>query len=204
MFMDGFQKRTLKKKKDILTAAFKLFNQYGYKNVTIANIGKEAHVSLETIYNYYESKEKLKKELLNQIIDDFCTLTENILKSDLPIETKLEKLLISKVDFGKQFSPQFLAEELHEMNDLDLFGGEEKKQFLHNVMLQIIEQGRKGKIITVSASAEALTTYIEIFQFYITHNFASALQISSNPSLLQEVYFMFFNGLKAKNNPSLR
>jgi Transcriptional regulator len=194
--MDGFQKRTLKKKKDILAASLALFNQYGYKNVTIANISKEAHVSLETIYNYFESKENLKKELLSQIIDDFCTLTENIMKSDLPIDSKFEKLLLLKVDFGKQFSREFLTEELHELNDLDLFGGEEKKLFLHNVMLQIIEQGRKGNIITVDVSSEALARYIEIFQYYITHNFASALQISNNTDLLKEVNFLFFNGLK--------
>ncbi len=197
--MDGFQKRTLKKKKAILDVAFALFNQYGYKNVTIANISKEAHVSLETIYNYFDSKEKLKNELLNKIIDDFCTLTEDIMKSDIPIETKFEKLLLSKVDFGKQFSPEFLTEELHELNDLGLFGGEEKKQFLHNVMLQIIEQGREGKIITVEASPKALAAYFEIFQYYITNNFASALQISNNTDLLKEVNFLFFNGLKTKN-----
>lgn len=197
--MDGFQKRTLKKKKSILNTAFVLFNQYGYKNVTIAQISKEAHVSLETIYNYFESKEMLKRELLNQIISDFCTLTEDIMKSDMPVEAKFKKLLLSKVDFGKQFSREFLTEELHELNDLDLFGGDEKKRFFHEVMLQIIEQGRKGKIITVEASSEALTTYIEIFQYYITHNFASALQISNNTDLLKEVYFLFFNGLKAKN-----
>lgn len=194
--MDGFQKRTLKKKKGILDAAFRLFNQYGYKNVTIANISKEAHVSLETIYNYFESKENLKKELLRQIIDDFCALTENIMKSDIPVRDKFEKLLLSKVDFGKQFSHEFLTEELHELNDLDLFGGEEKKQFFREVLRQIIDQGRKGDIITVDASCEALTAYIEIFQYYITHNFASALQISNNADLLKEVNFLFFNGLK--------
>lgn len=197
--MDGFQKRTLKKKRAILDAAFVLFNQYGYKNVTIANISKEAHVSLETIYNYFESKDKLKNELLNHIIDDFCIMTEELMKSDLPVETKFEKLLLSKVDFAQKFSPQFLTEELHELNDLDLFDGEDRKQFFHDVMLQIIEQGREGKIITVDASSEALTTYVEIFQYYITHNFASALQISNNTNLLKEVNFLFFNGLKTKN-----
>lgn len=69
--------------------------------ITIANISKEAPVSLETIYNYFESNENLKKELLCQIIDDFCALTESIMKSDLLIETKFEKLLLSKIDFGK-------------------------------------------------------------------------------------------------------
>jgi AcrR family transcriptional regulator len=197
--MDGFQRRTMKKRKAILNAAFALFNQYGYKNVTIASISKEAHVSLETIYNYFVSKENLKKDLLNQIIDDFCALTEEIMRSNMPIEMKFEKLLVSKVEFAQQFSPEFLTEELRELNNLDLFGGEEKKQFLHHIMLEIIKQGREGKIITVEASSKAITTYIEVFQYYLTHNFASSLQIGSNQHLLKELYFLFFNGLKANS-----
>lgn len=197
--MDGFQRRTLKKRKAILDTAFALFNQYGYKNVTIAAISKEAGVSLETIYNYFESKENLKKELLNQIIEDFCALTEDIMRSNMPIEKKFEKLLLTKVDFAQQFSPAFLTEELHALNNLDLFGGDEKKQFLHHIMLEIIKQGREGKIITVDASTKAITTYIEVFQYYLTHNFSSSLQIGGNQHLLTELYFLFFNGLKAHN-----
>ena len=196
--MDGFQKRTLKKRKAILDAAFTLFNENGYKNVTIVNIAKAARVSLETIYNYFESKDNLKKELLNQIVDDFCALIENILNSDLSIESKFEKLILAKVDFGQQFSPQFLTEELHELNDLDLFGDGGKQEFLHNTMAQIIAQGKAGNFITVDASEEALATYIEVFQYFITHNFASALQISNNTALLKEVNFLFVNGLKSK------
>lgn len=196
--MDGFQKRTLKKKKAILDAAFLLFNQYGYKNVTIANISKHAHVSLETIYNYFQSKERLKKELLNQIISDFCISTEEMLKSNIPVHDKFEKLLLAKVDFGKKFSPEFLSDELNELNDLDLFAGEDMKQLLHDIMMQIIGQGRAGNIITVDVSSEAISTYINIFQFYITHDFASALKLSNKADLLQEVNYLFFNGMKAK------
>jgi len=197
--MNGFEKRSQMKKKAILEKAFELFNQYGYKNVTMAKISKEANVSLGAIYSYFESKENIKKEFLNKIIDDFCILTENILKSDLPVKTKFEKLLISKVDFAQQFSSNFLTEEFHQLNDLSLLGGIEKKHILHNIVDQIIEQGRKGNVITVDVSSEALTSYIEIFQYYITHNFSSALQISANADLLKEIYYLFFNGLQAKN-----
>lgn len=196
--MDGFQKRTLKKRKAIMDAAFVLFNEHGYKNVTIAHIAKAAHVSIETIYHYFESKENLKKDLLNQIIDDFCSLNEDILKSDFPVETKFEKLLLAKVEFGQQFSPQFLKEELCELNELDLFGGEKRRGFLRRIMLQIIEQGKRGGIITVESTDEALMTYIEVFQYYISNNFASALEISKNTDLLKEINCLFFNGLKAK------
>ncbi|WP_175413037.1 TetR/AcrR family transcriptional regulator [Clostridium sp. AWRP] len=55
--MDGFEKRTLKKRKAILDTSLSLFNKYGYKNVTIAQISKQTPVSLETIYNYFGSKD---------------------------------------------------------------------------------------------------------------------------------------------------
>ncbi|MCB2309390.1 TetR/AcrR family transcriptional regulator [Clostridium estertheticum] len=194
--MDGFQKRTMKKRKAILDTSLSLFNQHGYKNVTIAQISKQAHVSLDTIYNYFESKDNLNNELLKQIIDNYCMIVENITNSNIPLTEKLEKMLLSKVDFAKQFSPQFLSEELDDLNNLDLFGGEEKKQFLHNIILKMIEQGENEKIITVDASSEAIAIYIEIIQYYITHNLASTLQISSNVNLLKEIWALFTNGLK--------
>lgn len=194
--MDGFQKRTLKKRKAILEASLSLFNQYGYKNVTISQISKQANVSLETIYNYFESKENLKNELLQQIIDEYCSFAQNIFNGDAPVHEKLEKLLLSKVDFAKQFSPRFLKEELHDLNHLDLFGGEEKQQFLHSIILRVVEQGKKEKVITTDVSNDALIAYIDVFQYYITHNLASTLQISDDLSLLKEIWSLFLNGLK--------
>ncbi|AZV58024.1 TetR/AcrR family transcriptional regulator [Clostridium sp. AWRP] len=57
LLLDGFEKRTLKKRKAILDTSLSLFNKYGYKNVTIAQISKQTPVSLETIYNYFGSKD---------------------------------------------------------------------------------------------------------------------------------------------------
>ena len=192
--MDGFQKRTLKKRKAILDASLSLFNQYGYKNVTIAQISKQAHVSLDTIYNYFESKDNLKNKLLKQIVDEYCIFVENITNSNVPLTEKLEKMFLSKADFAKQFSPQFLTEELDDLNNLDLYGGQEKKQFLRDIIQKMIDQGKNEKIITVDASSEAIAIYIEIFQYYITHNLALTLQISRNENLHKEIWTLFMNG----------
>ncbi|OBR96800.1 HTH-type transcriptional repressor Bm3R1 [Clostridium ragsdalei P11] len=195
--MNGFEKRTLKKRKAILDTSLSLFNEYGYKNVTIAQISKQTPVSLETIYNYFGSKDNLKNELIKQIIDDYCMFVEKVMNSSDPILNKLQKILLSKVDFAKQFSPQFITEELHDLNDTDLFGGKEKKQFLHTIILKVVEQGRNEKLITVDVSDEAVAAYIEINQYYITHNLVSTLQISgNNVNLLKEIGSLFLNGLK--------
>ena len=56
--MDGFERRRQNKKNSILKASLKLFKQYGYNKVSVAEIAKEASVSQVSIYNYFKSKEK--------------------------------------------------------------------------------------------------------------------------------------------------
>jgi AcrR family transcriptional regulator len=194
--MDGFQKRTLKKRKAILDTSLVLFNEYGYKNVTIMKIAKSAHVSIDTIYNYFESKENLKKELLMQIIEEYCALIEGITRSELPAIEKLEKIIFSKYDFSKKFSKDFLAEELKDLNDLDLFGDDEKRLFKRHVVETIIRQGIEERFITNEVSPQAVVICFEMIQYYISHNFPSFLEISSNENLLKEIWLLFLNGLK--------
>lgn len=196
--MDGFQKRTIKKRKAILDTSLALFNQFGYKNVTIVQISKQAHVSLDTIYNYFESKDNLKKELLRQIINEYCSLVEDIVNSDLTAIKKLEKIVLSKVDFSRQFSSEFLTEELHDLNDLDLFEGEEKKLFLRYVIEKVVHQGIDEHIVTSKVSYQAVVSYFEIFQYYITHNLSSILQFSNTEKRLEEILYLLLHGMENK------
>jgi AcrR family transcriptional regulator len=195
--MDGFQKRTLKKRKAILDASLDLFNQYGYKNVTISQISKQAHVSLDTIYNYFESKDNLKKELLKQIIDRYLSIVEDIINSDRSAMEKLEQMLLSKVEYSRQFSQEFLTEELNNLNYTEFFGGKEKKLLLRKMEEMLIEQGIAEHVITSEVSSKAVVTFFEIIQYYITHNFGLTLQMSKD-NLLNELCFLFVNGLKIR------
>lgn len=193
--MDGFQKRTLKKRNAILDASLDLFNQYGYKNVTISQISKQAHVSLDTIYNYFESKDNLKKELIKQIIDRYLSIMEDIMNSDCSAMEKLEQMVLSKVEYSRRFSQEFLTEELNNLNCTDFFGGKEKTLFLRKMEETLIEQGIAEHVITTEVSSKAVITFFEIIQYYITHHFGSMLQMSKD-NLLNELWFLFINGLK--------
>lgn len=53
------QKRSLEKYDKILDAAFKLFNQKGYFNITTADIAKEANVATGSVYSYFEDKKDI-------------------------------------------------------------------------------------------------------------------------------------------------
>ncbi|MFN3813816.1 MAG: TetR/AcrR family transcriptional regulator [Aquificaceae bacterium] len=60
------QRKTLKeeKKTEIMRVACKLFSEKGYYNTTVPDIAEALEMSVGNIYNYFESKEELAKEIM--------------------------------------------------------------------------------------------------------------------------------------------
>ena len=61
---EQFDEIRTERKEQILRVALELFAHNGYHPTTIAKIAKEANVSKGLMYNYFESKEMLLKELI--------------------------------------------------------------------------------------------------------------------------------------------
>jgi AcrR family transcriptional regulator len=64
------------KKKLIRTSALKLFAREGYYTTSISMIAREAKISKGLIYNYYESKEQLLKEIINKGLEQLEDLID--------------------------------------------------------------------------------------------------------------------------------
>jgi len=78
-------KKKIKRRKRILTAATKLFQNLGYADTTMGNIAANADVGVGTIYNYFSSK----NEILLSIVVDICIEKkpdETIYEND-PVQT---------------------------------------------------------------------------------------------------------------------
>ena len=58
------------RKTSILDAALHLFGKEGYHSASISKISKKAGVSKGLMYNYFESKEELLKDLLDSVFDN--------------------------------------------------------------------------------------------------------------------------------------
>ncbi len=195
--MDGYERRRQNKKNAILKAALELFSMYGYNKVSVAEIARKASVSQVSIYNYFNSKENLKQELLIKLMDDYYDETKNILEHQDPIIIKMEKLLISMVDIVKKSSMQFLMESIVS----DIFVNEylvEKRAKIKTMIINFVENGKKQGIIDDSISTEAITIYIDIFQFYFKDNPTIIAKFDSNPDLFMEVNSLFLKGLISK------
>lgn len=91
--MNQYQKTTEKKKQAIIQAALRLFKEKGFKETSIKSIAEVAEVSPVSIYNYFGSKNNLVALCVNDLFEEITQQAEDILKSNLAFNTKLDQAL---------------------------------------------------------------------------------------------------------------
>ena len=106
--MNQYQKTTEKKKQAIIQAALRLFKDKGFKETSIKSIAEVAEVSPVSIYNYFGSKDNLVALCVNDLFEEITQQAEDILKSNLAFNTKLDQALdLCQEKMSQQISDYF-------------------------------------------------------------------------------------------------
>ncbi len=106
--MNQYQKTTEKKKQAIIQAALQLFKEKGFKETSIKSIAEVAEVSPVSIYNYFGSKDNLVALCVNGLFEEITQQAEDILKSNLAFNTKLDQALeLCQEKMSQQISDYF-------------------------------------------------------------------------------------------------
>lgn len=106
--MNQYQKTTEKKKQAIIQAALHLFKEKGFKETSIKSIAEVAEVSPVSIYNYFGSKDSLVALCVNDLFEEIAQQAEDILKSNLAFNTKLDQALeLCQEKMSQQISDYF-------------------------------------------------------------------------------------------------
>ena len=69
---------TFKTKDKILESGLTLFSSQGYFNTSVQDIQKHSGVSIGSIYNYFEGKDKIAEELRIKIFEQMCDAFQDI------------------------------------------------------------------------------------------------------------------------------
>ena len=125
-----------KTKKLILDSAFKLFAEKGFQSTSMNDIAMFAGVSKGLAYNYFESKQKIVEEIMNNVIGMFAEVYKPIqLEKDPYI--KLEKFtdltfnwIQESFDFWKMLITIWLQPGVME-NSMD---------FMHNLFQELFSE----------------------------------------------------------------
>ncbi len=91
--MNGFERRTEKKKNHILNVAQKLLTEKGVKDVNILDIAEVAGVSHVTIYHYFGHKQGLVDAVMDKTLHETSSQAREILDQAKTFEEGLDKVL---------------------------------------------------------------------------------------------------------------
>jgi len=189
--MNGFQRRRETKKTNILLAALELFSSRGLKDVTIAEIASKAAVSQVSIYNFFESKENLVRQVLFAFMDEKMKESEKVLESEIPFRQKLERLLFITGEARDQSNPEFLLSAIAN----DPLTRSLMEEYYHDrtepFILRLVKKGKHQGAISQDLSDEAVRLYIQALQGLLA-------QPSLSRRARRDIDALFFYGLQGK------
>jgi AcrR family transcriptional regulator len=87
------------RQQEIFQAAEKIFAKRGFQGATIVEIAAEAELSVGTIYNFFESKEKLYSEIITQRLDEMRQEVLGKVEGIQDIRQRLRKILLVQAAF---------------------------------------------------------------------------------------------------------
>jgi len=83
-------------RKQILDTALDLFSKYGYHNISMHKIAKEAEFSVGTLYNFFSDKEDLYRALVMDLALEFLACMNKALDSPGDEAEKLHTYIVAK------------------------------------------------------------------------------------------------------------
>jgi AcrR family transcriptional regulator len=193
--MDGFEKRKEQKKESIRRAAIELFQNHGFKKVSISDIAKRADVSQVTIYNHFGSKEELVRDVLQWYAMMLLARYKSIMESDRPFLEKLEEIVFDKSEVISQFQGELMQTWMQNDPEMQEFINNLYASHVMPIARNFFNEGLQQGNIDRKFSLEAIMVYFEILRqgFFNTPELSERAQ--SNPGLMKELIRLMTYGL---------
>lgn len=192
--MNGYERRTERKKDKIRYATLELFSLQGIEKTSIAKIAEKAGVAPASVYNYFGSKEDLVKDTITYFIEKAWDSLMGKLESNLPFPKLIEHIIFTREEIAGHMNLDLLNDLIHTNADPEI------KQFIDdfyhnkfpNAILQFIDKGRREGYIHHELSNDAVMLYLQMYRD--TAHRADLLN-NRNKDLLRELYSMMLYGL---------
>ncbi|WP_243292938.1 TetR/AcrR family transcriptional regulator [Bacillus sp. FJAT-47783] len=194
--MDGYQKRTEKKKDSIRNAAMELFSEFGFEKVTVAEIAKKANVSPVTIYNYFGNKDDLVKHVISHSLNEAINERKAVIESNIPFPDKIKNLIFEKAAYIETVDPDFLQKLMSNDPEIKKIV-DEMYQKAMPLLVQLFEEGKREGYIDETISTETLLMYVNMFK-HAGNQYQLFDSPEKNAQITKEIGQLFFYGLLKK------
>ncbi len=172
------EREKVRHRDDILKAALKLFSEKGFHNVSVQDIAVESEFAVGTLYNFFQSKEQLFDELLNNCAQKIYQTLWPILESKMQEDEILRTLVRAYAKLAEE-NIEFIRLYISEYGTLSLIlphksQAEKIKVLIDTKIREIIKSGIRNKIfrpVDVEIITIALLSTIRSFVFEASGDF---------------------------------
>lgn len=147
----------------ILSAAERLFSQYGVRRTSMELLAAEAGVAKPTLYAYFRSKEELFRSVVQELIFAILDEAADIASARLPVEAKVQGILEAKFTrmhelvFSSPHAAELLASSDTQARDIAAEGDRRFRTILTDVLTAAQSDGRLVLVgLTTDELADAL------------------------------------------------
>lgn len=190
--MNGFERRTERKKEKIRTTALELFCKYGTDKTSINEIAQKAGVSPASIYNYFGSKEGLMKEAIVNLLESSWKIRKELCESDLPFPELLKRLISMKNEFFDRIDLGSFLALFNSNPEVKKVVDDFNKTRYPYIVSKFLEKGREEGYIRKEISLETAIIYLTMYQEVLMR---SEMQKKTNNKLLKELLDLMLYGL---------
>lgn len=164
--MNGFEKRTQEKKKQVLEATFNLMNtDAGIENLTMDEIAKHSNVGKTTVFKYFGSKENLIHEVFTYFLSQMGDTARAIMAENKPFEETIIAMSLNKINYLDKINKQFYLDLMDYFTKKDNDGlSLTMQQYVkesYSMMLDLFHRGRKEGKVDLKYSDEFLLIYFQ-------------------------------------------
>lgn len=200
------EKEKIKHREEILRVSLKLFSEKGFHSVSMQDIAARAEFSVGTLYNFFQSKEQLFTELLNDCAEKVYQLLCPILESEKPEDAKLRTFIRAHSNLAED-NIKFIKLYVSEYGNLAPAHGyiDEQagkvKMTLYMQLEDAITSGIRKKIfrsVDPKITAQALATTLQSFVLESSRDFEK----SKVEEGLAKIEHLFIDGLLIPENRS--
>ena len=192
------ERERLQHKKVILDTALQLFSEKGFHNVAMQEIAQVSEFSVGTLYNLFESKEALFKEMMNNCGENITNALAAILDAPGTEAERLTNFILhapALLEKHAKFIKLYVSElGMHGAKYTKKFDRDNYDTILNTKLEQLIGDGvRKGFFRTVDPviTTKAINSTIESIAFEIAGNFDKV----KVKNMFEKVEQLFLGGL---------
>ena len=105
------ERKKARTRRVIADAAARLFAERGYEQVAVSDVAREAEVSVQTVYNYFQTKEQLVTDLDREFQDQLSRLIRTRAAGTTPAAA-IRQVVLSSVEGIRRVAPEQWRGEL--------------------------------------------------------------------------------------------